>query len=82
MAGISTDATGITSLQSGLETPDVALNLRKQGDSIVSVARTSSCAFDARACRTQPHTHTRVASQQVVCFPHASLVCGSYGARG
>jgi hypothetical protein len=36
MAGIATDATGISSLQSGLETPDVALNLRKQGDSIVS----------------------------------------------
>jgi hypothetical protein len=32
MAGI---ATGISSLQSGLETPDVALNLRKQGDSVV-----------------------------------------------
>ncbi len=30
MAGIATDATGISSLQSGLETPDVALNLRKQ----------------------------------------------------
>jgi hypothetical protein len=40
MAGIATDATGIatgiSSLQSGLETPDVALNLRKQGDSVVS----------------------------------------------
>lgn len=34
--GIATDATGISSLQSGLETPDIALNLRKQGDSIVS----------------------------------------------
>ncbi|KAF6264232.1 hypothetical protein COO60DRAFT_1621623 [Scenedesmus sp. NREL 46B-D3] len=38
MAGIATDATGIatgiSSLQSGLETPDVALNLRKQGDSV------------------------------------------------
>lgn len=34
--GIATDATGISSLQSGLETPDVALNLRKQGDSLVS----------------------------------------------
>ncbi|KAF8068310.1 SF3B2 [Scenedesmus sp. PABB004] len=34
MQGIATDATGISSLQSGLETPDVALNLRKQGDSL------------------------------------------------
>jgi hypothetical protein len=40
-AGISTDATGIASLQSGLETPDVALNLRKSGD---SVAGTESAA--------------------------------------
>jgi hypothetical protein len=43
MAGIATDATGIatgiSSLQSGLETPDVALNLRKQGDSVVSGVR-------------------------------------------
>eukprot|EP00879_Flechtneria_rotunda_P011084 GHRR01011581.1.p1 GENE.GHRR01011581.1~~GHRR01011581.1.p1 ORF type:complete len:612 (+),score=229.72 GHRR01011581.1:240-2075(+) len=34
IAGIATDATGISSLQSGLETPDVALNLRKTTDSV------------------------------------------------
>lgn len=50
MAGISTDATGISSLQSGLETPDVALNLRKQGDSLVSgQSSTSRCCTRAEA---------------------------------
>jgi hypothetical protein len=47
MEGIATDATGIatgiSSLQSGLETPDVALNLRKQGDSVVGAA-CAACA--------------------------------------
>lgn len=47
MAGISTDATGIatgiTSLQSGLETPDVALNLRKSSDSVVRCRRPRCC---------------------------------------
>jgi hypothetical protein len=62
MAGIATDATGISSLQSGLETPDVALNLRKQGDSIVSEGVLVSClSVDAQTrpehCALQCWTH-------------------------
>jgi hypothetical protein len=55
MAGIATDATGIatgiSSLQSGLETPDVALNLRKQGDSVVSVVLGLHAAAVCKVCR-------------------------------
>jgi hypothetical protein len=56
MAGITTDATGISSLQSGLETPDVALNLRKQGDSIVSqpAAFQHHNAYRCFACHLSP----------------------------
>jgi hypothetical protein len=65
MAGIATDATGIatgiSSLQSGLETPDVALNLRKQGDSVVSVV----------------HSLDKVCKKLGICQPEeVCLACG------
>jgi len=75
MAGIATDATGISSLQSGLETPDVALNLRKQGDSIVSGR---SWARDYRAGLIQAGA-TTLMQQDEISGMHRACGCSCCG---